>query len=91
LGGNSTQLCEAGLQEIKTRASEWGILRAVYMISRLARELLEVAVPPDWLASIEPADFEERYHLLLACRSLPINITRVVRFFNQHTRRNFGD
>ena len=42
-------------------ARQWGIVRAVYVILRLARELLEVAVPEDWLASLQPASLDERY------------------------------
>jgi hypothetical protein len=48
-------------QEIGARARQWGILRAVYVILRLARELLEVTVPVDWLTSLQPDDFDERY------------------------------
>ena len=43
------------------RARQWGAARAVYVILRLARELLSVAVPADWLASFRPEDFSERY------------------------------
>lgn len=51
-------------QEIGARARQWGITHAVYVILRLAQELLEVAVPADWLASLEPAGFDERYLVL---------------------------
>lgn len=52
----------AGLdwQGIGARARQWGILRAAYVILRLAQELLEAAVPADWLASVQPAGFDER-------------------------------
>lgn len=48
-------------QEIGARARQWGILRAVYLFLRLAQELLGVAVPADWLASLRPDSFDERY------------------------------
>jgi len=53
----------AGLNwdEIGARARQWGILRAVYVILRLTQELLDMAIPADWLASLQPAGFEERY------------------------------
>jgi hypothetical protein len=51
-------------QAIGARAQQWGALRSVYVILRLAQELLGVAVPADWLASIQPAGFEERYLIL---------------------------
>ena len=51
-------------QEIGTRAWQWGITHAVYVFLRLAQELLEVAVPVDWLASLEPAGIDERYLVL---------------------------
>lgn len=64
--GEVVQRYGAGLdwQEIGVRAWQWGIIRAVYVILRLAQELLEVAVPADWLASLEPAGFDERYLVL---------------------------
>lgn len=52
---------ELDWQAIERGARDWGALRSVYVILRLAQELLGVAVPKDWLASIQPADFEERY------------------------------
>jgi len=48
-------------QEISARSRQWGVLRAVYVILRLARELLDAAVPAEWLASIRPDDFDELY------------------------------
>lgn len=48
-------------QEIGARAQQWGIERAVYVILRLSQELLEVAIPVDWLDSIRPVEFDERY------------------------------
>lgn len=47
-----------------TRAREWGVLRSVYLMLRLARELLDTAVPADCLASLKPASFDERYFTL---------------------------
>jgi hypothetical protein len=57
----------AGLdwQEISARARQWGIARAVYVVLRLAQELLEVTVPVGWLALLQPVRFDER-HLALA-------------------------
>lgn len=48
-------------QEMGARAREWGIVRVVYMVLRLSQELLEVAIPADWLDSIRPVEFDERY------------------------------
>jgi hypothetical protein len=48
-------------QEIGTRARQWGAVRAVYVVLRLARELLEVPVPADWLASLRLQDFSEHH------------------------------
>jgi len=61
----------AGLdwQEISTRARQWGITRAVYVVLQLAQELLEVTVPADWLASLQPVGFDER-HLTLVRRQI---------------------
>jgi hypothetical protein len=52
---------ELDWQVIGARAKQWGITHAVYVILRLAQELLDVAVPADWLASLKPASFDERY------------------------------
>jgi hypothetical protein len=51
-------------QEIGARAEQWEITHAVYMILRLAKELLDVDVPADWLASLQPASFDEHYFTL---------------------------
>jgi hypothetical protein len=51
--------------EIESRARQWGILHAVYVILRLAKELLDAAVPADWIASLRPDDFEESYLKLM--------------------------
>lgn len=61
--GEVVQRYEAELdwQVIGARARQWGITHAVYLILRLAQELLEVAVPEDWLASLQPASFDKRY------------------------------
>ena len=47
--------------QVGTRAQEWGIVRHVYMILRLSKELLGAAVQADWLASLKPEDFHEDY------------------------------
>lgn len=47
--------------QIDARARQWGIYRAVYVVLRLAEELLESAVPLDWLGSLRPDDFREGY------------------------------
>jgi len=52
---------ELDWQGIGTRARQWGHLRAIYVILRLARELLGVAVPADWLISLRPEGFDECY------------------------------
>ena len=52
-------------QGIGARAQQWGILHAVYVILRLAQELLDVAVPANWLSSLRPDDFDERYLILM--------------------------
>lgn len=46
---------------IGARAQAWGIVKSVYLMLRLARDLLETAVPADWLAALQPEDFDERY------------------------------
>jgi hypothetical protein len=53
----------AGLdwQEIGVRARQWGIVRVVYVVLRMVQELLEVAAPRHWLASLQPVGFDERY------------------------------
>jgi hypothetical protein len=48
-------------QEIGARAEQWESTHAVYMILRLAKELLDVDVPADWLVSLQPASFDEHY------------------------------
>lgn len=57
----------AGLdwQEISARARQWGIVRAVYVVLQLAHELLEVTVPKDLLASLQPVRFDDRHLALL--------------------------
>lgn len=52
------------------RAQQWGIIRAVYVMLRLARELLEAPVPGDWLAALQPPGFNERYLALARERIL---------------------
>jgi hypothetical protein len=61
---------ELDWQEIGERTEEWGITHSVYMILRLAQELLGVAVPLDWLTSFQPVGFNENY-LALASRQIP--------------------
>ncbi len=51
--------------EISARARQWGISRAVYVVLRLAREMLDVPVPEDWLASLQPSEPEKHYAVLL--------------------------
>ena len=55
---------ELDWEEISTRARQWGKARAVYVVSRLAQELLGVVVPADWLASLLPESFDDRYFKL---------------------------
>jgi Uncharacterised nucleotidyltransferase len=55
---------------MSARARQWGIVRAVYVMLRLARESLEAAVPADWLAALRPAGFDERYLALARERIL---------------------
>jgi hypothetical protein len=52
---------ELNWQEIGARARQWGSVRAVYVILRLAQELLGTSVPADWLASLRPEKFDDRY------------------------------
>jgi hypothetical protein len=52
---------ELNWQEIGAHARQWGAVRAVYVMLRLAQELLGVPVPADWLASLRPEKFNERY------------------------------
>jgi hypothetical protein len=52
---------ELDWQRIGARARQWGTLHSLYVILRLAQELLEVAVPADWLTSLRPDSFDERY------------------------------
>jgi len=61
---------ELNWQRIGTRAREWGTLRSLYVILRLAQELLAVPVPADWLASLRPDRFEEGYFALARQRIL---------------------
>jgi len=48
-------------EKIGARARLWGIQHSLYFILRLARELLDVPVPQDVLASFLPEDFKEDY------------------------------
>ena len=52
---------ELDWQEMDERARQWNAVRAVYLILRLAQELLDVPVPADWLVSLRPEDFSESY------------------------------
>ncbi|MBI5827954.1 MAG: nucleotidyltransferase family protein, partial [Chloroflexi bacterium] len=52
---------ELDWQGLAARARQWGAVRAVYVILRLAQELLEVAVPGDWLVSLRPDGLSEHY------------------------------
>ena len=52
---------ELDWQEMGARARQWGTVHAVYAVLRLAQELLEVAVPADWLTSLQPDSFDRRY------------------------------
>ncbi|MCJ7433367.1 MAG: nucleotidyltransferase family protein, partial [Anaerolineales bacterium] len=52
---------ELDWQELGARAGQWDAIRAVYLILRLAQELLEIAVPADWLISLRPDSFSEGY------------------------------
>ena len=51
--------------ELGARAGKWGMLRAVYVLLRLARELLKATVADDWLDSIRPDDFDQHYLALI--------------------------
>lgn len=51
-------------QEIGARAHQWGTVCAVYLILRLAQELLGVPVPTAWLVSLKPETFDESYILV---------------------------
>jgi hypothetical protein len=55
---------ELDWEVIGARAQQWGALRPVYAILRLAQELLDVAIPADWLDSHKPEGFEEGYLML---------------------------
>ncbi len=59
---------ELDWQSIAAQARQWGGLCSVYFILRLAKELLGVAVPEEWLTSIRPDDFEEKYLILAGQR-----------------------
>jgi hypothetical protein len=65
---------EIDWQEVGTRAEQWGITHAVYVILRLAQELLDVTVPADWLASLQPAGFDEHYLTLARQQVLGIRV-----------------
>jgi Uncharacterised nucleotidyltransferase len=52
---------EMDWQAIAARSHEWGAVHAVYMILRLAGELLDVPVPAAWLASSKPDNFDEKF------------------------------
>jgi hypothetical protein len=55
--------------QVGTRAQEWGIVRPLYIILRLSKELLGAAIPVEWLTSLKPEDFHEDY-LLTAWQQL---------------------
>ena len=55
---------ELNWQRISTHAHQWGVVCAVYMILRLAQELLGVPVPTDWLDSLRPDSFKESFVLI---------------------------
>jgi hypothetical protein len=65
-------------QEIGERAKQWDICRPVYIILRLAKELLRVPIPADLLLFLQPADFDEHYfevaehRIVVECGSLEI-------------------
>ncbi len=46
---------------VAARARQWGITHAVYLVLRLARELLQTNVPQELLATLKPENFDERY------------------------------
>jgi hypothetical protein len=48
-------------EAVGARAQSWGIVRSVYLVLRLSRDLLGAAVPADWLVALRPSGFEERY------------------------------
>jgi hypothetical protein len=48
-------------QALGARARQWGAARAVYVVLRLAQELLEADIPAAWLVSLRPAEFDEVY------------------------------
>lgn len=52
---------ELNWPEIGERARQWGAMRAVYVVLRLAQELLGSAVPADWLAALCPENFNDGY------------------------------
>jgi hypothetical protein len=52
---------EMDWQEMGVRARQWRANRAVYVISRLAQDLLEADIPADWIESLRPDTFEQRY------------------------------
>ena len=52
---------ELDWQGLADRARQWGAGRAVYVLLRVTEELLRVPLPPGWLASLQPENFNERY------------------------------
>jgi hypothetical protein len=52
---------ELDWQEISIRARQWDASRPVYIMLRLAQDLLNVPIPTDWLVSFQPDNFDERY------------------------------
>jgi hypothetical protein len=52
---------ELNWQEIGTRACQWDASRPVYIMLRLAQELLNVPIPEDWLVSFQPDNFDDSY------------------------------
>ncbi len=48
-------------ETVAARARGWGITHAVYLVLRLARELLQTNVPQELLATLQPENFDERY------------------------------
>ncbi|MDH4299240.1 MAG: nucleotidyltransferase family protein, partial [Dehalococcoidia bacterium] len=50
---------------ICVRARQWGVGRAVYVLLRLARELLDAAIPEEQLEALRPVEFEEQRLLVV--------------------------
>ena len=63
-------------QEIDSLARQWGALHALYVILRLTQELLGAAVPVEWLASLRPDSFDERYLELIRRQLFALHIER---------------